>query len=117
MSIFVNRDKLVDERKKPRKGFIVLVIILTICIVSFFMCSCKTYHTLPVDEVMFDINNVVEYDSDRNICTYQMVNVYVYDNEFHTVCDTVELSLESVLFEELEQGTSAYISNGRVLYD
>lgn len=117
MSIFVNRDELIDESKKSRKGFIVWVIILTICIVGFFMCSCKTYHILPVDEIMFDINNVIEYDADRNICTYQMVNIYVYDNKFKTACDTVELSLEGVLFEELEQGTDAYISNGRVLYN
>lgn len=105
------------DKKSFGKEIVIWIIALIICIIGILVSSCKTYRILPVDEVVFDINNVIEYDADRNICTYELINVYNYNNELRIVRDTVALSLEGVLFEELEQGTDAYISNGRVLYD
>lgn len=89
--------------------------------------SCTTPRDIIVvsphlEDFDFDIDDVVWYDADRNVCGYVVLDTVksVHNGKTYIVgytSDTIELHLNGVLFEELEQGEAAWVSEGIVLYD
>lgn len=125
--IFVEREDLLDDEKVLTKALIKYIgtgLLVTLCVIlGLWCCSCQSpqesilQRDFMNETIEFEYDNVVGYDADRNVMYYLIIDTIHSrrgDRIYHHV---LEVDCSNVLLEELEQGASAYIDEGRLLYD
>jgi hypothetical protein len=124
--IFVERENLLDDEKVIAKAILKYIttglLFTAFMLLGLWCCSCKSPQESITgcdysEPIEFDMNNVVGYDTYRNVMYYLLIDTIHSrrgDRIYHYV---LEVDCSNVLLEELEQGASAYIYEGRLLYD